>query len=229
MDHEQLGRFNRAVFLLTRGRRDQGAKGQPGVIMLKKLPKLSIPDFNLTAVLTGVGVLVTGLILGWAMRGVLLSPANVATSASYEDWRTECAARSEEQGACEMFEVIVDNKTGQPLARLAFAQRDGDLILAVTLPYEVLLEPGVGLSLNGGPVEVYQFRTCNTLGCIMTVPVTDELQANLEKSDNGRLIYAGLDAQTKGIDFPMHGFGDALAALKWGDAKRGSLWWRLWL
>jgi invasion protein IalB len=193
--------------------------------MLKKLPNL---NFSLRGFLIGLATLCVGLVLGWTLRGALLSPANQATSARYEDWRVECAPRDQDPGGCEMFEVIVDTNTRAPVARIAFANLDGAFTLATTLPFDVLLEPGVGLAFGSDQIKVYQFRTCNQSGCLVTIPIDDKLEASLQKSDKGRLVYAGLDQKPVGFDFSLKGYAAARRALESGDAKRQSLWWRLW-
>ena len=71
--------------------------------------------------------------------------------------------------SCELSTDVVDKSQGtpNPIARATITtDKDGKQIMGFILPYGVALEAGMGLRIGKDPVKVYQYRTCNTVGCI---------------------------------------------------------------
>lgn len=200
--------------------------------MLKKLRNLNF-SFDPRAALIVFGTLLFGVLLGWMLRGVLVNPANLAWEAVYDTWHTGCAARNVDKGGCEMFTVITDANNA-PVARINFAHQDNKLMVAVTLPLGVALPPGMGFSFDEDSKDaplVLKYRTCNADGCIATAAVDDKLSAAFAKGKTGHILFISAlqtDQKTTSINFSLSGYNQSLATLDSGEAKRKSLWWRLW-
>jgi len=180
----------------------------------------------------GAGVFIVGALLGWIGHGVLAGPPDVMTITSYDDWRLICPSTKEKDASCRMTQDIVDTKSGQAIASLVVAKeiekdKSESTVLAVNVPLNVLLEPGVGIKF-GNETRTYQYKTCTEGGCIAIVPYDDQLEKTIESASDGAINVARLDGKTVELPFSTKGFADARRAFVHFDAKRSSWWWRLW-
>jgi len=81
----------------------------------------------------------------------------------------------------------------------------------------------MGLKIGKDPVKVYQYRTCNSVGCIVTAPFDDKLAASLKGTDDATVMFAdlrGYTALTQSIDQSalmslLGAFYDECAAAIW--------------
>jgi invasion protein IalB len=178
----------------------------------------------------GVALLV-GLLLGWMVRGVATYNVHAAQVATYEDWRVACPPAETKDAACELSTDLIDKSqpNGSILARVIITtDKDGKQIMGFTLPFGVALEAGMGMKIGKDPVKVIQYRTCNSVGCIATVPFDDTLSNSLKGTDDASVLFAGLDGKPVSVPFSFHGYQKGLSALKSAEAKRHSWFWRLW-
>ncbi len=180
----------------------------------------------------GAGVFIVGALLGWIGHGVLAGPADVPTMMVYDDWRLICPARKDKEANCRMSQEIADPRSGQALASLVVLKEvDKDkkesTVLAINVPLNVLLEPGVGLKF-GNDVKTFQYKTCLESGCIATVPFDESLEKLAASSTDMAITVARLDGKSVQLPFSSKGFAEARQAYKNFDAKRSSWWWRLW-
>jgi len=180
----------------------------------------------------GAGVFVVAALLGWIGRGLLAGPPDVMTITAYDDWRLMCPSSKEKDASCRMTQDIVDTKSGQTVASLLVAKeiekdKSESTVMAISVPLNVLLEPGVGLKF-GNEVKTYQYKTCTEGGCIAVVPYDDALQNSIEGASDAAISVARLDGKTVELPFSTKGFDAARKAFIHFDAKRSSWWWRLW-
>jgi invasion protein IalB len=181
----------------------------------------------------GGAALLVGLLLGWMVRGVATYNIHQASIASYDDWRVACPESTPENkdAHCELSTDVVDKSQGgtNTVGRVTIANdKDNKTMLGVVLPYGVALEAGMGLKVGKDPVKVYQFRTCNSIGCIVTTPFDDALAGSLKNADDVALMFAGLDGKAVSVPMSFKGYQKSLSAWKGADAKRSSWFWRLW-
>jgi invasion protein IalB len=178
----------------------------------------------------GIALLV-GLLLGWMGRGVATYNIHQASIATYEDWRVACPPSETKDTNCELSTDVVDRSQGTPsaVARATIAtDKDGKQMIGFVLPYGVALEAGMGLRIGKDPVKVYQYRTCNTVGCIATTPFDAALSSSLQKADDAAVMFAGLDGKPVSVPMSFKGYQKSLSAWKSADARRHSWFWRLW-
>jgi invasion protein IalB len=181
----------------------------------------------------GVALLI-GLLLGWAGRGLATYNVHQASIASYEDWRVACPASETKDASCELSTDVIDKSQGtpNPIARATITtDKDGKQVMGFVLPFGVALEAGMGLRIGKdpkNPVKVYQYRTCNTVGCIATTPFDDALASSLKNTDDVAVMFAGLDGKPVSVPMSFKGYQKSLAAWKSADAKRHNWFWRLW-
>jgi invasion protein IalB len=174
-------------------------------------------------------VLVVGVVVGWIGRGLLAGPPDVPTMNVYQEWRLFCPAAKDKDVTCEMSQDVIDQKSSSRLARLIFAkEKDKNMVLAVTVPLQVLLEPGLGLKLGDDEIRAFQYKTCTQEGCISVIPMNDQLEAAFAKAQQAGVAVVQPDG--KGVDLPlaMKGYIEAREAFQSNEAKRKSWWRRLW-
>jgi invasion protein IalB len=178
----------------------------------------------------GVALLI-GLLLGWMVRGVATYNVHQASIASYDDWRVACPAAETKDVSCELSTDVIDRSQGtsNTIARATITtDKDGKKMLGFVLPYGVALEPGMGLRVGKDPVKIYQYRTCNTVGCIAIAPFDEALASSLKNADDAAVMFAGLDGKPVAVPMSFKGYQQSLAAWKNLDARRHSWFWRLW-
>ena len=178
------------------------------------------------------GVFIVGALLGWIGRGLLAGPPDVTTINVYDDWRLICPSLKEKDGACRMTEDIVDTKSGQSVASLVIMKelekdKQVSTVLAISVPLNVLLEPGIGLKF-GNELKTYQYKTCTEAGCIAIVPFDEKIESSIVGASDAALSVARLDGKTVQLPFSTKGFAEARRAYVRFDAKHSSWWWRLW-
>jgi invasion protein IalB len=127
-----------------------------------------------------------------------------------------------------MVQDVVDERSRSEIAHLALGKAKTGLEMVITMPYDVLLAPGMGISIGSDPVRVYPYQTCNTVGCIATVPVDDKMLASLRSAKQARILFAMLNNKPVGLPFSLNGFDEANSAFSNNEARRSSWWWRLW-
>lgn len=183
----------------------------------------------LTRIALFVAVFVIGGVGGWIGRGVLAGPADVPTMNVFQDWRLFCPASKDKDASCEMSQDVINQQAGMRMARLVMVRdKDKSMVLAITVPLQVLLEPGMGLKVGDDQVRVYQYRTCTEAGCLSIIPMNDQLEAALSKSQNGGVDVAQPNGKAVELPFSMKGYVESYKAFLSNESKRKSWWWRLW-
>ena len=182
----------------------------------------------------GVVALILGLLAGWFGHKALAATPDVATISVFDDWRLACPKLAEEASSCEMQEDVLDARSRSELARISFFKsKDGKQQMIITVPFNVLLQPGLGLQLDStqkppGNPTVYAYETCSSVGCLVRVPIDDAFLDKLRDAKDARLLVAGLDGKAVGLPFSLKGFPETLAAFRNNEAKRHSAWSRFW-
>ncbi|HUO89980.1 MAG TPA: invasion associated locus B family protein [Rhizomicrobium sp.] len=180
-----------------------------------------------------VVLLLVGLVAGWFGHRALMSPPDIPTISVYQDWRVACPQVSDKNTSCEIQQDVLDAKSRTELARLSlFRFKDSGDTMVVTVPYNVLLDPGIGLGFGNDKPRVYPFETCNGVGCVVRIKFDADLakafDAAASSNSQARILFAGLDGKPVGLPFSLKGYSDAIAAFNRAEAKRRSWWRRLW-
>ena len=175
-----------------------------------------------------LALFIVGGLAGWFGHSLASTPPNVPSIAMYQDWRLMCPSPSNATASCAMVQDVVDAQRGAEIAHLALGKTKTGLEMIVTMPYDVLLAPGMGISVGRDAVRVYPYQTCNGVGCIATIPVDDKLLASLRSADQARILFAMLNNKPIGLPFSLKGFDEANDAFSNNEARRSSWWGRLW-
>ncbi len=176
-----------------------------------------------------LGVLIVGLAVGWIGRGAH-DNVGVPRIAFYQDWRLACPADKDQKASCQLATDVADPRSGTRLAQLAIgrqADKNGDVVMVVTVPLTVLIPPGVGLQF-GASTQTYPYMTCVAAGCVAMVPVDDKLRASMGGAQTMGLVVTAQNGRTVNLPISVQGYGDASKALQDTEAKRHSWWRRLW-
>ncbi len=187
-------------------------------------------DWNSNPVRIAIGavLLVVGLIVGWFGHKAVAVQPDIATASQYDDWRLTCAKPSDKEHGCEMGLDVPDEKGTTELARLTiFKAKEGQTMI-VMVPYNVLLDPGIGIALGSDKPRIFPFEVCNGMGCIVRLKFDDDFAKALNAAKQARILVAQLDGKAAALPFSLKGFAAAHTAYVNDDAKRHSWWRRLW-
>ncbi|HEX4301893.1 MAG TPA: invasion associated locus B family protein [Rhizomicrobium sp.] len=174
-----------------------------------------------------------GLIIGWFGHKAVSTPPDVATVSVYQDWRIACPASTDKETSCEIRQDVLEAKSHSELASLSIFRIKGAATMVVTVPYNVLLDPGIGLQFGTDKPRVYPFEVCNEVGCLVRVPFDDSLAkamsaAAAAATPGARILLVGMDGKPAALPFSLKGYKDVYHVFDSTEAKRHSWWRRLW-
>lgn len=178
--------------------------------------------------LIAAALLIVGLIAGWFGHKALSAPPDIPLISMYDDWRLACPKLSDKDVSCELQQDVLDAQSHSELARLLIVSDKGVRTLVVTVPFNVLLDPGIGLGLGNDKPQVYPFYVCNGVGCVVRIAYNDDMEKAIANAPQARILFAGLDGKPVGLPFSLKGFKEASAAFANAEGKRRSWWRRLW-
>lgn len=177
-----------------------------------------------------LGIFVVGLLVGWIARGSSNHSGDQARIVIYKDWRLACPTDTDPKLTCQLASDVVDPRSGQRLAQLTIGRqddKDGKLILVVSVPLTVLIPPGLGLQIDAN-TQAYPYATCVASGCVAMVPADDKLLASLGSAKSMALDLTAENGKTVSLPVSVDGYADATKAFNQIEAKRHSWWRRLW-
>jgi invasion protein IalB len=187
---------------------------------------------NMKRLAIGGGALVLGLLLGWAVRGVATYNVNSSFNTTYDDWRAFCPPAATEAASCEAMGDVVDPNLKATVARISIVRdkkAENKEMIAFMLPHDVLLDAGVGVQVGKEAVKVFQYRTCNDVGCIAIVPLEPEMKSALRSNTETKISFTGAQPNSKAqtLTVSFKGFNSALSAYERGESRRTSAFWRI--
>jgi len=194
---------------------------------------------NIERLAIGGGALVLGLLVGWGVRGVATYNGATESTTPYGQWRTYCPPAIADSVSCELMGDIRategEGEVKPVVARISIVkdrtnkENPNQEMLALTVPLNVLIEPGVGLQIGKEPVKVFKLRTCNNVGCVATAPLEPAVLDALEANTETRVSFTGAQPGDKpqSLVVSFDGFGGAYSAYKRGNSRRESWFWRL--
>jgi invasion protein IalB len=144
--------------------------------------------------------------------------AATAPALTNDGWSVVCR-----QGQCAMIENVMAANSGAVVARLQVLRANGADVLLLRLPFNVLLDPGAALGLDNAKPQVFAFDTCDSNGCVVIVPFTPALRAQMLKAGTPRILVGDLSGTAHAIPFSMNGFADASRTFdREGKAQHGA-------
>ena len=161
-----------------------------------------------------------GGLLGWFGHDFAPGPSNVMTVTFFDDWRVICPPLRQADQSCQLRQDLLNAKTRAEVAHLSITSGTGGAVLTATVPYDVLIQPGLGLSLDGAKAQVYPLQTCDSTGCVARIPADETLRGALRNAKEARLLFAGLDKKVIALPFSLRGFSDADATFTASARRR---------
>ncbi|HWD29614.1 MAG TPA: invasion associated locus B family protein [Rhizomicrobium sp.] len=186
---------------------------------------------NTTRAVLAAVILVVGFFAGFFIHKAVAAMPDSVTETQYDDWRVTCPKLSDKDTSCEMQLDVPDEKRTTELARLQLfksKETGATPTLLITVPYNTLLDAGIGLQFNKDKATVYQFEICNDFGCVVRIKFDDALAASMGSAQSARILVAGLDGKPAALPFSLKGYAAAHKAFVSDDGKRHSWWKRLW-
>lgn len=103
---------------------------------------------------------------------------------------------------CVVSQELRNGQTGQLLVSTSVRLIEGeDNILIVSVPIGVLLQPGVGVTIDKGKTEKAVFTVCFPNACVARMPIKEEYIDSMKRG--GEMMVAVYDTNQKGIGFPV--------------------------
>jgi invasion protein IalB len=185
---------------------------------------------NPVRIAIGAALLVLGLIIGWFGHKTVSAPPDIPIASQYDDWRLTCPKGSEKDLSCEMQLDVPDAKGQTELARLQiYKPKNGTTNeMLVTVPFNVLLDPGIGIVFGSEKPRLYPYEYCGGLGCVVRVKYDADVEKAMVAAGDAKILLAGLDGKAAALPFSLKGFVAAHKAFVSDAAKRHSWWWRFW-
>jgi invasion protein IalB len=189
-------------------------------------------DTQRRAVQFGVPVLllIVGLMGGWIGHNLVAPPGQSTTTTNYGVWTSTCAPYSQAKGGCTLQLSIIDKASGVSVANLFVGRAPDGEKLAITLPLNVLIMPGMAMTVGSDPVRNFHYDTCLNQGCITAINLDAKLMASLSAAKQAKIDFAmpTKDRKPLSFTFSIAGFSDAHNAVERDEAMRHSWWRRLW-
>ncbi len=154
------------------------------------------------------------------LAGVHAPSSGAAEETVFKDW----ALRSPEGSAEWVLEqrVFIEGNTETPLIRVAIQRLDAQiegketdrLWTVMTVPLNVLLQPGLQLSIDDGDPMGIAFHHCRAGGCIALVPFDSRFRGALEEGLKAQVAFHVLNGQQVGVPVSLMGVKAGIAALE---------------
>lgn len=130
---------------------------------------------------------------------------------SVTPWTVTCAAEAEPP-LCLMFRQVVASAGEQAGRRILGVriQPGGDgHVLIVALPHGLYLPAGAQINADGATPQQLPFTESDALGVYAGAPLTSELLASLQASEQLTVTSTTPNGVTMGIPVPLDGFAEA--------------------
>ena len=166
------------------------------------------------ALLVGIGIVLATLFF---LRGDAESISRV-----YGDWKLTCVAQTTSNGACALTQNILQSGSGATLVHLEFYQVGGKRHLMILVPFDVLLQPGLGFGIENASLRMVNYETCNSVGCIALMPIDDYTLCQLRSGDHCRIVVEGKDGKPIAFPCSLRGFDEGIGVFTWESLKRNT-------
>jgi invasion protein IalB len=165
--------------------------------------------------------------LAMVLMGLGAPVSGAAEETVFKDW----ALRSSEESAQWVLEqrVFIEGNDEAPLVRVAIQRLDAKiegketdrLWTVLTVPLNVLLQPGLQLSIDDGETMGIAFHHCRAGGCIAIAPLEPRLRGDLEGGLKAQVGFHVLNGQRVGVPVSLMGIKAGIAALEKKTSNEG--------
>jgi invasion protein IalB len=157
-----------------------------------------------------------------------VADAPSATEQMFGRWASRCQQQTLDGKSgslvCGLVQDVVIQNDGksETVMSISFAQAAGAQGHSMTLrvPLGVRLKQGLSLAIDQGAPRALDFDFCGPRGCWATGPADGALLSSLKTGATGQVRVMRINGQPLVVEFPLAGFGAALAAL---DSSNGAV------
>jgi invasion protein IalB len=137
------------------------------------------------------------------------APATTENQPSGPVWASRCASDGRQSGLdCTLEQSIFEAKSRQLLMQVVVRVPPDTRkpVLIIQLPLGLFLPAGVTLKFDDGKPGRYDVQTCDQKGCILQVPVSNEMLQEMAKSKQMAVSFQNLSKQDIGVPVSLNGF-----------------------
>lgn len=91
--------------------------------------------------------------------------------------------------------------------------KDKELLMEITTPVDVLIAPGLKMSIADGPAQGFAYLSCAAVGCLTRITPDAQLLADLRKAKTAKLSIETPAGKAITFSIEVSGFADSLDAL----------------
>ncbi len=151
------------------------------------------------------------------------APPAPVVKATNGDWETRCIDTGSAGQACQLYQLIKDQKQNSVAEISIFPLPSGQKATAgatIITPLETLLTRDVTLQIDSAPAKVYPFTFCTTRGCVARVGFSDNEVAAMKKGHEIKMQITPAAAPDKPVDLTISlkgftaGYDDLLKSQK---------------
>lgn len=161
-----------------------------------------------------------------ASVAAVFAPVAASAQGANQGWYKTCT-KQEDNDVC-VVQNIVTAPTGQLLTAIGLINVTGKVnrkIMQITVPTARLIQPGIGLQVDGGQSQRVEYAICMPETCIAEIVLTDAMVASYKKG--GELVLTSVNFQRtpNPIKISLSGFtqaydGDPIAQSELQERQR---------
>lgn len=131
-------------------------------------------------------------------------------------WRVTCdEAGSPPQEVCSAAYRVVDRNTNATILTWMLGRSsEGRLLTEFFVPTEVLIRPGVSMSLDNGPTYTAEYVACGRSACKAVLPLDAALLSELRNATEAKISLAASNGKVTQFTMAIEGIEAALAELR---------------
>ncbi len=165
----------------------------------------------------------------------LLDPAHAQQSQSFNfgAWLVECVQPPEGRQQCQLTQRVIDGARRMQILNFSVVHLSdsGEYAMSITVPHNVLLEPGAGIRFDEDDIIEYSYTRCMPAGCLIETRLEAEVVAKLKSADAAQMVVVDLAQKPVAIPLSLQEFGPAVDKLK-AETRKGEPMWspltRVW-
>jgi invasion protein IalB len=131
----------------------------------------------------------------------------------YGGWKVTCDEGGEQTVCSAAFRILDQNTKQTILTWLLGRSSDGRLLTEFFVPTEVMIGPGVSVSLEDGPAYTADFVACGKSACKAVLPLDPALVTELASATKATLSLTGTNGKVTRFTMGIEGIDAALAEL----------------
>ena len=153
--------------------------------------------------------------VGSAKSSKAATAGRKTVTTQFGGWTVTCEGAADQSGSvCSAAFRVFDKKSNATiLTWLVGRNKNGELLTEFFVPTEVLIPPGLVMSLEDGPGYKAEFVACGRSGCKAALPLDAALATELANATKASLTLTASNGKATRFSMGIDGIGAALAEL----------------